>query len=248
MSILVCTLSKKRGYVLNELERLERITRFSKIFGNAATLEDACRSIVQADEFSGSLVGTQIHSLTRRGTFVSAAVFGMESHPETETLWLFDEHPITAAAQSKQTVIEPHPTQDGYEIWAMPILKDTNVAGALSSVAKSEKRDEIVAFSQEELLSISNLAYLFLSLSGMPEIVKNADSVASGQLSSRQHEIVMMMAKGLTNAQIGNELILSESSIKQESVKIFKALGVENRRDAVRRARETGLIPEHNYL
>jgi hypothetical protein len=75
MSILVHKLDKKRGYVLNELNRLERVTRFSRIFGNASTLEDVCRSIVQADEFSGKLVGTQIHTLTRRGTFVSAALF-----------------------------------------------------------------------------------------------------------------------------------------------------------------------------
>ena len=231
---------------MNELKRLERVSRFSKIFGNATTLEDVCRSIVQADEYAGKLVGTQIHTLTRRGTFVSAAVFGLESHPETESLWLFDEHPIAKAAQSKEIIIEPHPSMDGFNIWSMPILRDKNVAGALSSVAMDGA--EIEAFSEEELISIANLAYLFLSLSGMPEIVKNADAAASGQLTKRQHEIVMFMAKGMTNAQIANELILSESSIKQESVKIFRALGVENRRDAVRRARETGLIPDQNYI
>lgn len=246
MSIIEHRLDKKRGYVLNELNRLERVTRFSRIFGNASTLEDVCRSIVQADEFAGKLVGTQIHTLTRRGTFVSAAVFGMESHPETETLWLFDEHPISECAQQKGVVIKPHPANDEFDIWTMPILKDKNVAGALSSVVRTG--EEIIPFNEEEMISIANLAYLFLSLSGMPEIVKNAEAAASGQLTQRQHEIVMFMAKGLTNAQIGSELILSESSIKQESVKIFKALGVENRRDAVRRARETGLIPDQNYI
>lgn len=231
---------------MNELKRLERVTRFSKIFGNATTLEDVCRSIVQADEFAGKLVGTQIHTLTRRGTFVSAAVFGKEAHPETESLWLFDEHPISKAAQAKEIVIEPHPGDSEFDIWSMPILRDKTVAGAMSSCVR--KGVEIEPFSDEELISIANLAYLFLSLSGMPEIVKNADAAASGQLTKRQHEIVMFMAKGLTNAQIANELILSESSIKQESVKIFKALGVENRRDAVKRSRETGLIPDQTYV
>ena len=231
---------------MNELKRLERVTRFSKIFGSATTLEDVCRSIVQADEFAGKLVGTQIHTLTRRGTFVSAAVFGMECHPEMESLWLFDDHPISKSAQSKEIVIEPHPSESGYDVWSMPILRDKNVAGSLSSVVK--QGEEIEPFNEQELTSIANLAYLFLSNSGMPEIVNNADSAASGQLTKRQHEIVMFMARGLTNAQIASELILSESSIKQESVKIFKALGVENRRDAVKRAKESGLITDQNYI
>ena len=34
------------------------------------------------------------------------------------------------------------------------------------------------------------------------------------------------MAQGLTNAQIAQELMLSESSIRQETVKIYRALGV----------------------
>lgn len=173
-------------------------------------------------------------------------MFGKEAHPETESLWLFDDHPISKAAQAKEIVIEPHPTEAEVEIWSMPILRGGTVAGALSSCGR--RGSEIEPFSQEELIAVSNLAYLFLSLSGMPEIVKNADAAASGQLTKRQHEVVMFMAKGMTNAQIANELILSESSIKQESVKIFRALAVENRRDAVRRARETGLIPDQTYF
>ena len=197
---------------------------------------------MQAEEFAGKLFGAQIHSLSRRGHFVSVGLFGMESHPETEQLWLFDDHPISQSAAKREVTIGPHPTEEGLEIWSMPIVKDKTIAGSLSSVVK--KSSGITPFNEQELTVVSNMAYLFLSLSGMPEVVKDAESAANGELSKRQHEIVMMMGKGMTNAQIANELILSESSIKQESVKIFKSLGVENRRDAVRRARNSGLIPD----
>jgi DNA-binding CsgD family transcriptional regulator len=225
--------------------RLDRVATFGKIFGGASSLEEVCRLIVQEKEFAGKLHGTQIHSLSRKGNLVSVATFGKESFAETEQLWLFDEHPITACLAKREVVIGAHPDYSNLEIWAMPIMKDKTITGALSSVAT--KNSGITAFCAEELDAIANMAHLFLSLSGMPEIVKEAEAAATGELTNRQLEIVGMMAKGMTNAEIAKELILSESSIKQESVKIFKSLGVENRRDAVKRAISTGLISEQKF-
>ena len=51
------------------------------------------------------------------------------------------------------------------------------------------------------------------------------------------------MARGETNAQIARQLILSESSIKQESVRIFRSLGVGSRQQAVAKAKATDLLP-----
>jgi len=52
------------------------------------------------------------------------------------------------------------------------------------------------------------------------------------------------MAHGKTNLVIAQEMILSESTIKQESVKIFRAMGVGTRQQAVLKARTLGLLPD----
>ena len=52
------------------------------------------------------------------------------------------------------------------------------------------------------------------------------------------------MAHGKTNLVIAQEMILSESSIKQESVKIFTAMGVGTRQKAVLKARTLWLLPK----
>jgi DNA-binding NarL/FixJ family response regulator len=52
------------------------------------------------------------------------------------------------------------------------------------------------------------------------------------------------MAHGKTNLVIAQEMILSESSIKQESVKIFTAMGVGTRQEAVLKARTLWLLPK----
>lgn len=52
------------------------------------------------------------------------------------------------------------------------------------------------------------------------------------QLTKRQLTILQMISDGLTNKQIASELRVSESTIKQEAVKIFKILQVATRGQA----------------
>jgi DNA-binding NarL/FixJ family response regulator len=59
-------------------------------------------------------------------------------------------------------------------------------------------------------------------------------------LSARQREILQLVAEGLTNAQIGKRLFLTESTIKQHLRGVYKTLGVENRTQAAKLMRRAG--------
>lgn len=54
-------------------------------------------------------------------------------------------------------------------------------------------------------------------------------------LSPRQLEILALVAEGLSNAEIGSRLYLTESTVKWHVRKILRALGVSNRAQAVAR-------------
>jgi DNA-binding NarL/FixJ family response regulator len=56
----------------------------------------------------------------------------------------------------------------------------------------------------------------------------------SETLTSRQREILTLVADGLTNAQIAQRLYLSEFTIKQHLRHAFKLLGVSNRTEAAK--------------
>ena len=58
-------------------------------------------------------------------------------------------------------------------------------------------------------------------------------------LTARQREVLDLLATGLTNAQIGAKLVLSERTIDNHVSAIFAKLGVESRREATRVAVET---------
>ena len=62
-------------------------------------------------------------------------------------------------------------------------------------------------------------------------------------LTQREHEILGLIARGLTNRQIGETLFVSENTVKTHSSRLFEKMQVNRRTQAVQRGKEMGLIP-----
>lgn len=69
---------------------------------------------------------------------------------------------------------------------------------------------------------------------------QRADSL---EITSREREILVLIAEGLTNREIGERLFISENTVKTHSSRLFQKLGAGRRTQAVRKARDLGLIP-----
>ncbi len=61
-------------------------------------------------------------------------------------------------------------------------------------------------------------------------------------LSAREHEVLRLIADGLSNHEIGERLFLALDTVKGHNRRIFEKLGVQRRTEAVARARELGLL------
>lgn len=64
-------------------------------------------------------------------------------------------------------------------------------------------------------------------------------------LSPRETGVLSLAARGLTNAEIGRELFISEATVKTHLLRAFAKLGVSSRTAAVTRALQAGLLPIH---
>jgi DNA-binding CsgD family transcriptional regulator len=76
-----------------------------------------------------------------------------------------------------------------------------------------------------------------------PAFVPDPSKARAVGLTPREHEILGLIAQGLSNREIGEKLFVSENTVKTHSSRLFEKMQVNRRVQAVQRGRELGLIP-----
>ena len=69
-----------------------------------------------------------------------------------------------------------------------------------------------------------------------------ADSLDAAALTNREREILRLIARGATNREVADSLVISEGTVKNHLSNIFSRLGLRDRTQAVMYARERGLL------
>jgi len=117
-------------------------------------------------------------------------------------------------------------------------------AGAAGYLLKDTPRDTLVsaifaAARGETVLAPSVAGRLVDRLRAAPP----GAPAARETLSARETQVLILAGRGLTNAQIGRELFVSEATVKTHLLRAYAKLGVSGRTAAVTRAMELGVLP-----
>ena len=144
------------------------------------------------------------------------------------------------------------------------VLLDIQLSGAngLDGIALIHEHwadAQIVVVSADDAAATVNDALTcgavaFLSKADRPEhmlavlrdLLKSSEVETSQQnatLTPRQHEVLALVGRGLSNKMIGRELGLSEHTVRGHVQGLLNALGASRRSEAVFEARQLGLIP-----
>jgi DNA-binding NarL/FixJ family response regulator len=70
-------------------------------------------------------------------------------------------------------------------------------------------------------------------------LINHEEHTDLGALTARQRETLSLVVEGLSNAEIGRRLYLSESTIKQHLRAAYKTLNVSNRTEAAKLIRDS---------
>jgi two-component system, NarL family, response regulator LiaR len=73
--------------------------------------------------------------------------------------------------------------------------------------------------------------------------VRNETRLEQLGITPRELEILEELAAGFSNREIANRLFVSENTVKTHAARLFGKLSAQRRTQAVKRAKEAGLIP-----
>ena len=151
----------------------------------------------------------------RDGLATLDALAGRDDRPRVIVLTTFntDDYVVRALRQGA----------DGF------LLKDTDPARVVDAIRR--------VHAGERTLSPEVTDTLIQVATERPAADATANA-ALEQLTQREREIAVLMAEGLTNAQIGSRLNVSMASVKAHLSHIFTKLGVDNRVSAAMMVRE----------
>jgi RNA polymerase sigma factor (sigma-70 family) len=120
-------------------------------------------------------------------------------------------------------------------------------AGASGFLLKRTRPEELVAAlhtiaAGDALLSPSVTSRVIERMAQQPEPDASRDARLE-ELTAREREVLELVARGLSNGEIAEELVIGESTVKTHVKRILAKLDARDRVQAVIFAYETGLTP-----
>jgi DNA-binding CsgD family transcriptional regulator len=187
----------------------------------------------------------------------------------TETwnrLSIFDRTPITDAARELRTIIDtdaqllrrflphlPSPSTEG-TLLAVPLLSDSGSIGVLTMTFMGEVEENSATVHAVQALGSLITVYLVMSKPASKTSMLDAAAThwevvdipgISGVrvgLTKRQMRVLWMLSRKLSNPQIASALDYSVSTIRLDTMAIYRFFGVTSRREAVEEATRRGIL------
>ncbi|MBE1878199.1 response regulator [Myceligenerans pegani] len=121
------------------------------------------------------------------------------------------------------------------------LTKDAEPADLLSAIRAVAAGDAVIAPSATRRL-LGRLAARTADAPATASGERLRAQAAVGRLTDREREILVAIGSGMTNTEIGRELLLAESTVKNYVGRIFTKIGARDRVHAVITAFRAGLV------
>ena len=115
-------------------------------------------------------------------------------------------------------------------------------AGASAFVGKDSKASDVVSAAKHA--AVAPRTFLCAGLSAA--MMRRAAGPSTPRLSSREEQVLVLLADGLGTGEIAGRLYLSESTAKTHITHIYQKLGAANRAQALVTAMRMGLLDRHS--
>ena len=137
------------------------------------------------------------------------------------------------------------PRPDHWHVMAGPIIDRGQVVGSVGCT----REKSMAAFDAQNLADLSAICLHLSAWTATVRFARNITSKPQHQsinahpLTKRELQIADLVALGRTNAEIGNELWITENSVKQALKRMFRKLKVSSRAQMVARLSTSSTKP-----
>jgi DNA-binding CsgD family transcriptional regulator len=219
---------------------LNWLQQWTQMVSSSPTIAEFGKKLVHSPLTPPTTVGVQVYQLDTKGRLNLAGGYGI--NPLGNSSYSAWDDNFLAEAIQEQGLATSKLDHEGINVFSfgLAMMKGDQPVG----VAVVYSKESIKNFPAEVNQAMSQVLGLWFYSLGL---VSDKSKEVSGelnpeQLTERQIKILEHISQGMTNAEIAQELILSESSIRQETVRIYRALGVDSRSEAAKRAIHLGII------
>jgi len=232
----------------NELTR-----HLAELFVICKTSTEFCQNIVQSPVIGHATLGAQLVTLGQDGSLRTLPGFGIPYLAKGEAigtdLSLWDDHPVSIALRQnrelKAKVINPETGKPAW-LFVYPYTRPSHAVGAAITLKDKDYSIQLNP-SIQQTLSLMGALWLEVIGENQPDLLTPPPTFTE-DITPRQAQVLALIAQGRTNQEIAEGLFLSESTIKQETVKIFRTLGVATRDAAANKGINLGLIAKSSNL
>ena len=119
------------------------------------------------------------------------------------------------------------------------------MAALLGRLVAAQKTDQAAARGAD-LLCLARVLRAFGGKAAGRDAGRGAAAAVpglAGQLTARELEVLALLAAGMPNPRIAEQLVVTLDTVKKHVSHLLGKLGAANRTEAVTRARQLGLIP-----
>lgn len=203
--------------------------------------------ILLADDHTMFREGLAIVLAGRRGMEVvgqaqndeGAVELARETRPDAVVMQV--QIPLRRAKESLRRMAEVSPPP---KVIIVTMLEEPGYIGELlkmgasAYLVKSDSAEHLIAAIHSAVLDGNSRNVVV----GMPREMLEVEGDADGVLSTRELEILLLAARGLSNHQIAAALHLSGATVKRHLANVYPKMGVASRGEAARKALLKGWI------
>ncbi|MFM6973668.1 MAG: LuxR C-terminal-related transcriptional regulator [Agromyces sp.] len=210
--------------------------------------DSVCKFLVQRTFASVDAIASALTLITEDDVLHTRGSFGLpDGHSSEWTVFsaldpgpLSDVIRVAANAPQRDVLVTsddlaplPRPPRANSAV-SVPLFREGETIGALSVFCERELRQD--AATTEFVLGVGNLVGMYLQLrSRLP--LRSVDIPREGQdrssqLTLRQHNILGLLAAGMSTDEIAESLEYHRATILTDTVRIYRTLGVSNRMEA----------------